>query len=335
MSKSRFDNAQRGMATFAVTAVLMIVISLIVVGFSMVARRIERQALDRQLSQQATYAAEAGADMASAIMLQKIRSGTSLTALPEKRTCAEGDPVYKDVQFSSTVKVTCLLVRRNVDSLRYSNVTDGAATVVPITTRDSSLGEVTLEWGINKDNAGCINDGNYTRPEDRANWKCNAGILRIDIAPLANGDPNAFAKTVFVYPYKDGASSSIDYVTTPNGSWANGRCAGRQCRITITGLRGTRDMFLAVRSLYENSDLFITGRSAGGGEAVFTGQAVVDVTAKAEDVLKRIQVRVPLIVDSTTAPGFAVQSQDSLCKKYSIAPDRYNDHGSAYAGCSD
>jgi len=51
---------QSGMVSIMVTMILMIVMSLIVVGFAQVSRRNQRVALDRQLSTQAFYAAESG-----------------------------------------------------------------------------------------------------------------------------------------------------------------------------------------------------------------------------------------------------------------------------------
>lgn len=48
---------------FMITIVMMVVISLIVVGFTQVANRNRRQSLDRQLSTQAFYVAESGSMM--------------------------------------------------------------------------------------------------------------------------------------------------------------------------------------------------------------------------------------------------------------------------------
>jgi hypothetical protein len=60
------------------------------------------------------------------------------------------------------------------------------------------------------------------------------------------------------------------------------------------------------------------------------GQAVVDVTGKANDVFRRVQVRLPLkgtgtATNSTSAgsgfaPSFAILSADSLCKRLAVGP---------------
>ncbi|HET6924792.1 MAG TPA: pilus assembly PilX N-terminal domain-containing protein, partial [Candidatus Saccharimonadales bacterium] len=51
---------ERGMVSIMVTLVMIIVITLIVIGFAQVVRRNQRETLDRQLSTQAYYAAETG-----------------------------------------------------------------------------------------------------------------------------------------------------------------------------------------------------------------------------------------------------------------------------------
>ena len=51
---------ERGVVSIMVSIVLMAVMTLIVLGFSEIARRDQRQTLDRQLSNQAFYAAEIG-----------------------------------------------------------------------------------------------------------------------------------------------------------------------------------------------------------------------------------------------------------------------------------
>lgn len=322
---------QRGMAAFAVTTALILVISLIVLGFSLVSRRSQQQTLDRQLGQQAIAAAESGANMAAAIIQKQLASGISPTALPEKTTCQDY-ATYPELRLDGdNVKVTCLLVHRDTDSLSYANITEGSPTVVPLTT-DSTLGEVTITWRNNEgvaDASGCSSNG-HSRPQKNA-WQCNFGLLRIDIAPVSNGNATVFAKTAFIYPYRDLAPatpSTPSYaVGALNGSFIDAACSGGQCRVKITGIAGA-EYFMAVRSLYKDSDLSVTGVNTLGGAVTFNGQAVVDSTGKAGDVVKRIQVRVPLEAGSAgVAPGYVVESEGSLCKKFSVAPSYYNSHG--------
>jgi Tfp pilus assembly protein PilX len=60
VSSRQSTSRQAGMVSIMVTMILMVVLSLIVIGFAQIARRNSRQSLDRQLSTSAFYAAEAG-----------------------------------------------------------------------------------------------------------------------------------------------------------------------------------------------------------------------------------------------------------------------------------
>ncbi|HSX32249.1 MAG TPA: pilus assembly PilX N-terminal domain-containing protein, partial [Candidatus Saccharimonadales bacterium] len=77
---------ESGMVAIMVTIILMIVISLIVLGFAQIARRNQRQSLDRQLSTQAFYAAETGVNDASKVIKAAIASGATVAAKP---TCTD------------------------------------------------------------------------------------------------------------------------------------------------------------------------------------------------------------------------------------------------------
>src|SRR5689334_4150187 len=102
---------QAGMVSIMVTMILMIVLSLVVIGFAQIARRNSRQSLDRQLSTSAFYAAEAGVnDVRDLIKTQ----GTP----PAKPDCTNGSgatAAYYGGLPSSTldaaanVKYTCVM----------------------------------------------------------------------------------------------------------------------------------------------------------------------------------------------------------------------------------
>ena len=65
---SRLQNNQEGLVSITVSLIIMIIITLVVSSFALIVRREQRRTLDRQLSQQAFYAAEVGiADAQSAI----------------------------------------------------------------------------------------------------------------------------------------------------------------------------------------------------------------------------------------------------------------------------
>jgi hypothetical protein len=82
---------------------------------------------------------------------------------------------------------------------------------------------------------------------------------------------------------------------------------------------------MRVSSIYEDVSLQINGKDTAGTQVGLIGsQVVIDSTGKARDVLRRIQVRVPASSTSglSQIPDEALQSTDSICKRYS-AMDKY------------
>src|SRR5487761_1358632 len=96
------QSSQAGIASITVTMIMMIVISLIVLSFAQIARREQRQSIDRQLSVQAYYAAESGANIAR----------TAILASPSpimKNTCGPNAQFPNNVIDAQTnVSITCL-----------------------------------------------------------------------------------------------------------------------------------------------------------------------------------------------------------------------------------
>jgi len=78
--------------------------------------------------------------------------------------------------------------------------------------------------------------------------------------------------------------------------------------------------------------LQITGTDGSGNPVSFTGaQVLIDVTGKAQDVLRRVQVRVPATGTSANLTSdYAMQSTDSICKRFDIMTNHYqSDAGNA------
>jgi Tfp pilus assembly protein PilX len=87
-------HAEQGLVSIVVTMIFLIVLSLIVVGFAQVARREQRESLDRQLSSQAFYAAESGINIAKSAISDSSGTYSSNNAvLNDKGSCGpDGTP---------------------------------------------------------------------------------------------------------------------------------------------------------------------------------------------------------------------------------------------------
>src|ERR1035438_10159281 len=116
MCKSRkkynIGSNQSGVVSIFVTLIIMIILSIVVIGFSQISRREARAALDRQLSTQAFYAAESGINDAYSIVNKAI--GTPLGPIPATSQC--NSPSYINGTSNqidpttNTASYTCLLV---------------------------------------------------------------------------------------------------------------------------------------------------------------------------------------------------------------------------------
>lgn len=95
-------------------------------------------------------------------------------------------------------------------------------------------------------------------------------------------------------------------------------CTDTSCSITINSGLGGDQYYLRMMSIYKDVRVRIVARDSSNNALSLQGaQAVVDATGKAQDVLRRIQVRVPLTASSTNqVSDAAISSTDAICKRF-------------------
>lgn len=343
----RLSSAEEGIVSIIVTMIIMAVLSLIVVGFAQLARREQREALDKQLSTQAFYAAESGINDA----LRRIEDGT-LT--DNKPTCDSNGTPFSSTDIldnNSGVAYTCLIIDRTPSRLEFGSITVDKSTVVPINPLDTSTDPATpvplqsLDISWNKsDNTG---SGYYfggaaasiafpnTTTWDGVTGGSAAGILRLDLIPSDGGLSRATLAdrmyTVFLYPGDTAPiTSSISYAE--NGGGLGGsveriRCVAnnnpRKCKVSIGHLPSDTHYYARITSIYDNASVVITGTDALGRQVSFKdGQYVIDSTGKAGDVLKRIRVHKSAGATDYRYPTYAINSVQSICKQLEVYPAR-------------
>lgn len=358
------ESNQRGMASILVTMVLMVVVSLIVLGFAQISRGNQRQALDNQLSKQAYYAAETGINDYSAAIRNWLNNpvNTDLTKL-SKTDCTvppTTDPVYGSIPDQTTnttnVQYTCVLVNSAPKALRYSSIS--STKVIPINS-EKIINNLTINWQTTVPNlanptANCPTT--IGKLPTATGWKCSLGILRIDLVPITGsftsqslmGD-NLTAllfPTQAVPPLSSSSipvSANLSYsVASPNfnqygnphtanqGAEVLANCSNNStimCGVNISGLN-SKNYYLRVTSLYQPSTIQIVGYNgqvSPMNNLNLTGtQILIDVTGKAQDILRRVQIMLPLT--STAAAGTfdsAIQTTQSLCKEFQTTPYGY------------
>lgn len=338
--QSQRSAKESGMVAIMVTLILMIVISLIVLGFAQISRRNQRQALDRQLSTQAFYAAETGVNDVAEI-LKGVAPGQ---VIPEKDICGpDGSPFYVTldpvIDEDNEVEYTCLLVDPTPDELSYGDVGD-PATIIPVVAESGTIGSIRLTWSplpTSEPTAPpptqfCpITTTNVFNPTD--DWDCGYGVFRFDLVPTSgnltiDGLRNA-TMTTFVVPLRAGAGvASVNYSTGGANSRLGVVCSNTQCRLTINFLAPGAQYHMRVNSIYKHVSLVVqayTGINATGDVvSLRDAQTLVDATGKAQDVLRRIQVRIPVAGSSTNpATDYALQSHEAICKRFAVMDGFY------------
>lgn len=347
---NKLSKNQSGMVSLIVTMVLMVIMSLIVLGFARISRHEQRQALDRQLSAQAFYAAESGINDA----IKALNSGTQYLGYDgdagtgNKTHCGpdtdpaslylgpvpSGTPATNVVDAVTNTVYTCLLINQNPTSLVYNPVGEGQAISadlhfsrlgVPIATVD----HIEIEWSAPTPGPSFIPPP-YPRFPPIGGWPSDAALLRMSMTNFNNIDNdynrdllNNSTFTAFLYPRQIGPGS-IDFDNAPaaQGAIAEAKCnnATDICSIIIDNIDSVH-VYLRIGSLYKDSQITIKawGRNFGVDVPlnIIGGQAVIDSTGKSQDVLRRIQVRLP--INSKSGPmNYAVQVLDGLCKNFAI-----------------
>jgi hypothetical protein len=329
--------SEQGMVSIVTTMVLMVVISLIALGFAQISRRNQRESLDRQLSTQAFYAAETGINDARKVISDAVAAGTPIS---DKTTC-DGTGVAgfyaglnPDIDTSLGVKYSCLLVDSAPTSLSYTDI-GMAATVIPmISASGTPLDQVELHWQ-SKETGGSPTSGcptvvaNVFTPAPA--WTCGYGVLRVDIVPTDGSSMTIDSlqrdtMTFFAVPFSSGGVNTVNYPTTVPASSTNTnnrigiQCDNTECSLTIGNLSAS-SYHLRVSSIYKDVALGkVVARDGTGAQLRISGaQAVIDSTGRAQDVLRRIQVHVPLRSTSRNdLTDYAIETTGAICKRYSI-----------------
>ena len=332
---------QRGIVSFMVTLIMMIVISLIVLGFAQVSRRNQRETLDRQLSTQAYYAAESGVNDA----IKVVNSGaitdlytnpsytTDCNALP---TALAGLGTSSVLNPSSTanVKYTCLLLNTKLTNLSYTLVGNQKSVAAPLNL-NGNLSRLRIEWeasGTQKNPADC---GAATSLPRTTAWTCDYAMLRVDLTQStslgSNAAQNLSNNTVSFYlrPASSGSSptAAVSTFSLSSSPTTRARSAAANCDattgkcvavLTFSGGASSTQYYMRVGALYNDaSKIGISGNVNGASIASFSdAQIAIDSTGKAQDQLRRIAVR--LATQSSTVPANALQTNSTLCKTFVV-----------------
>lgn len=329
---------QTGFVSIIVASMLMIILALITVGFTRLMQREQRQAVDRQLSRQALYAAESGVnDVAAAIS-----AGTAgYTAADSPKTdCDPSALASSNLSGDGTVAVTCALFNNAPGTLEYDVGVDGSKIVELATTSGNNFNSFTITWG----NIDAANNSIGSLPscaaapatifEFPATRPAVVPVLRLDLTSVVGGtyDRNSLLQNtdyMYLVPCDGGGVGSHAFDTASRGNPIAVPCSGtgnQPCSIDITGLlppapHASNTFFARIKPIYDNSAVSVSATEDTGAGIVpvqfADAQVGIDVTARAGDVVRRLRVSVPFST-SSEVPEAALQAFDGICKRLDV-----------------
>ncbi len=321
------SNKQRGVVSLMVTLIMMVVITLIVLGFAEISRNEQRSTLDDQLSVQAYYAAESGINDARSVINAAVTGGT---AVPSKTTCDNQGSYNLNTTVDSThgVAYTCVLVDPNPTSLVYNNV-GSQSVVVPIIASSGTFSTITLKWeaasSASSSATNCYASGTspntFPVASGAGQWSCAYPVVRVDMldanAGLSRANWGNQTATFFGVPFNSATgviSNNVDL--SARGKAVPASCDSTFCTLNITGLSGST-YYMRVNTVYSTTGKLII---SAGGKAFTGAQATIDSTGKAQDVIRRVLVAVDLTdANAYNIPNAAIVSEDSACKRFGVA----------------
>jgi hypothetical protein len=331
--------------------IMILVLALITIGFAQLGRREQKNSLDKQLATQAYYAAETGINDAYNLAMVKgglydqVKGGANISSTDclnnsslwwnhDPVTGLPSTPIKSEIDRTMGTSYSCVMVDLHPRSLTYSGVSPGAyrdvvfSAVDADTGTDTNLRKLFVYWGSADNHKSLETTGGFkptagTNP----NWGADSlGLIQFSITPMSSSftRDNLMNNTFTVYMYPQNGSGTVSFAANPDGDGAvvNGKCDGagdNQCMVAIDNIPVADNYLIHFIDYYDSSNVKINGQDSSGKLIGFEGgQMVVDSTGRARDVLKRLQVHIPLTIDGTK-PTEAIEGQ-SVCKRFTTNP---------------
>ena len=280
---------QSGLVSFTVTLIMMLVITLIILGFAQISRRESQQTLDRQLSAQAYYAAETGINDAKMTINDTVNLGNPIQS---KDVC--GPTVQypatpgRDPQIDpeNQIEYTCLLVDTSLPDLTVDLKANGDSENIPYEPAFAGATDLKIDWkptAVLDPTAYALCDNNipslasgYFDKSGAGGWDCPFGVLRMDIvstAALDRASLLASQKTLFLYPTRSGGSS-LGYAGM-NGRVQSMNCQiATNCDVTLTGVPAGK-YAIRFNAIYQDGTATVSAVQNGTSTSVDLNNAQV------------------------------------------------------------
>jgi Tfp pilus assembly protein PilX len=324
---------QSGASAIMFAMVFIVVISLIAIGFATLARRDQRAALDKNISQEAQLAAESGANSVKEYIKTKLANNeTPLT----KSACSDANPAgYVSPSLSGGPQITCItwnvapsIAEKTLGAYETWSFEDTQPTGTTYITFSSSNGDA---YGSTL--------GRRSLPNLESGKLPIIKVAEVSKADLSNSETPK-VEIFYLVPANNNNGTlttvSLDDFSGPQdndqgNAVAYGiNCLSGVCRARINSYpfpgdgNGNSPRLFFFQAIGDKPVTITYSDTEDGTGGTVTGvQAEVDVNVKINDQTKRIRARIPF-ENQTWQPWFAALA-NQLCKD--IRVDGSNTNG--------
>ncbi len=341
---------EQGFVSIIVAATIMILLSLITIGFTRLMQREQREALDRQLTRQATYAAESGINtiweyiLDESVQEQKTECSHDQNPFHIDDTTfitsngVEAVPYFDEADDTASIQITCALYDKNPQSLTYT-LGKNEDVVTPFEDKDGTpIDSITVSWNSQVGNTavhGSCGDGDDF--EFPASMDDNIPVLRLDLYNTSNLDRTSIANnSYFMYLIPCDSVSGTNGVDLEQDQRSIYKlpvnCDGGECTFSFNLSDFVTDrtsFFVRQKLLYGAGRVTYTAIDENREPVEFKdSQSVIDVTARASDVVRRLLVHVPYGATdpvpagvATVEEGYTGANNSGFCKDITVIDD--------------
>jgi hypothetical protein len=334
---------ERGFASIVVALILIVVLALMTIAFAQLARREQQNALNKQLASQAYYAAESGINDAYKAIQDWVKTDNLPTVDPN--VCV-GKGVNDTLELRALknagtlddlhgVSYSCMLLDLEPPNIVWGDVSPESDRTASFSAT-GAVNSMEIVWGSADKNDTPVPSGTSFLP--KADWASKNYPPLLEVSLTKMGDTfnrqdlvdNTF--TFYLYPSQgSGAGNSVDFEPTKSGKIVKAdNCTPRPdtnlpCSVTINNINGSANTSYLIHIInhYDQANIIIGNATAGNGgngqqQDLTDGPIQIDVTGKARNVLKRLQVNLLLTPSADLPPG-AIEGQ-SVCKRFGVYP---------------
>lgn len=339
MIKLNHENGVVALITSIVVGLLLIVITTSAVA--LMGNEL-RQASDFDQSTKAYYAAESGVEDALAHLRNTGDFTDKSTCDPYNADDAEFTNIKSPSGGDSNVEYTCQIVSTSTNQLTSSQPLGADSRVsFDLTGIDPSFSQFNVAWNLpsagdpsswsNSDFARFGDNGPTGFPgsgsgnnDAATDWAGKMpAVMEVSVVSYpksATFNASSVKQNIVVLRPNSSGVNSVNYqqgsAKTPIAIQCNRSNPSYSCQAAITGFDGVNfNYIVSLQPRYSQASYQVSAVTNGGSPLNIPGQMVIDVTAKAGDVFRRVQARIPLTSGtSDDFPYYVLLADEDICK---------------------